>query len=115
MFTEQHYKFFAKQLGTHVIPELCTIRDWNAGGALKWDVDKVNSFHKLGAWMVDFFKMDNPSFKLDKFNKKMLEHADVAINNGPYIYLTADLPGMKIGGKETPPNDWTFHNRHMVG
>lgn len=115
MFTEQHYKFFAKQLGTHVIPELCTSLDWNANGALKWDVNKVNSFHKLGTFMVDFFLQDNPNFKLDRFNKKMIEHADVAINNGSYIYLTADLPGMKIGGKETPPNDWTFHNRHMVG
>ena len=109
MFTEQHYKFFAKQLGSHVIPTLCTSHDWNAGGALKWDVNKINDFHKMGNWMVDFFKMDNPNFKLDKFNKKMIEHAENAIWATPWLYLTRDLPGLGIAGKERKPTDWTFY------
>ena len=115
MFTRQHFSLQAKALGSHVIPELCTVRDWNANGALKWDVSKIESFHRLGTFLVDFFKMDNPAFDLDKFNTKMLEHAAAAINSTGYIYLTSDLPGMKIHPRNGSPNDWTFHHRHMVG
>tara|TARA_R110002110_G_scaffold343038_1_gene553123 strand:- start:170 stop:517 length:348 start_codon:yes stop_codon:yes gene_type:complete len=115
MFTQQHFALQAKALGSHVIPELCTVRDWNANGALKWDVSKVESFHRLGNFLVDFFTMDNPAFDLDKFNKKMLEHATVAINSTGYVYLTRDLPGMVITGRNASPTDWTFHHRNMVG
>lgn len=115
MFTKQHFALQAKALGSHVIPELCTVRDWNANGALKWDVSKVESFHRLGNFLVDFFTMDNPAFDLDKFNKKMLEHATVAINSTGYVYLTRDLPGMVITGRNASPTDWTFHHRNMVG
>ena len=109
MLTAKHFIYQAKALGTYVIPELCTRRDWNANGALKWDVDKVNSFHKLGTFLVDFCASDNPNFDLDKFNNKMLDHARVAINSGPYLYLEKDLPGMRLRGKESPPNSWTFY------
>lgn len=115
MFTQQHFALQAKALGSHVIPEMCTVRDWNANGALKWDVSKVESFHRLGNFLVDFFKADNPAFDLDRFNKKMLEHATVAIHSTPYIYLTRDLPGMVITGRNGSPTDWTFYNKHMVG
>ena len=99
MFTKQHFALQAKALGSHVIPELCTVRDWNANGALKWDVSKVESFHRLGNFLVDFFTMDNPAFDLDKFNKKMLEHATVAINSTGYECLAhrLDVPSPQYG------------------
>ena len=108
MFTQKHFSLQAKALGSHVIP-MCVERDWNAGGTMRWNLSAVDKFHRLGIFLVDFFQNDNPAFDLDKFNKKMLEHADVAINSTSYVYLTRDLPGMAIRGKESPPNDWTFH------
>ena len=109
MFTQQHFALSAKALGTHVIPELCTRHDCNAGGALKWDVDKITSFHKLGNFLVDYFKVSNPAFDLDKFNQKMVAHAENTINATPWLYLTKDLPGLVIAGKERKPTDWTFY------
>ena len=108
-FTQQHFALTAKALGSHVIPTLCTRHDWNAGGALKWDVDKITDFHKLGNFIVDFFQQQNPAFDLDKFNKKMIAHADNAINATPWVYLTKDLPGLAISGKEREPTSWTFY------
>ena len=109
MLTAKHFIYQAKALGTYVIPELCTRRDWNANGALKWDVDKITSFHKLGNFIVDFFQQQNPAFDLDKFNKKMIAHAENTINATPWLYLTKDLPGLVIAGKERKPTDWTFY------
>ena len=85
-FTQQHFALTAKALGTHVIPTLCTRHDWNAGGALKWDVDKITDFHKLGNFIVDFFQQQNSAFD-----------------------LTRDLPGLAISGKEREPTSWTFY------
>jgi hypothetical protein len=43
------------------------------------------------------------------FNKKVIEHAENAIWATPWVYLTKDLPGMVIAGKERKPTDWTFY------
>ena len=115
MFTKQHFILQAKLLGSHVIPNLCTRKDWNAGGALKWDMEKVRDFHAMGMFLVGYFIVDNPNFSLDKFNNKMLEHADVAISHGNYGYLARDLPGMRLKGKESLSNRWLFHPDHVIG
>ena len=115
MLSRKHYNLQAKALGTYVIPELCTRRDWNANGALKWDVNKINSFHKMGTFLVEFFAIDNPEFDLDRFNNKMIEHATNAIHAGQYTYLTRDLQGMRLTRSGSSPNGWTFYDPHLIG
>jgi len=107
-FTQQHFSLQAKALGSHVIPEMCTRPNWNAGGALHWDVNQITAFHRLGDFIVDYFKQQNPAFNLDRFNKKMLEHAEAALYpKSPW--LVRDLQGLRIAGKERKPTDWTFY------
>jgi len=114
MLTRQHYVLQAKALGAYVIP-MCIERDYNAEGSYKWNLNAVAKFHTLGTFLVDFCRRDNPSFDLQKFNTKMLEHA---INEEPfkskYMYLISDFPGMRLRGTEDPPNRHLFEAVHTL-
>ena len=106
MFTQQHYQFFAKFLGSHVIPELLTTRDLN-GGALRWSIPSTEGFYRNTQWLLREFKRDNPNFKLERFNKKMLEHAEAEFTAWGTHWMIMDLPGVEILEEGKGPN-WTF-------
>jgi len=111
MFTQKHFSLQAKALGSHVIP-MCVERDWNAGGTMRWNLSAVDKFQRLGIFLVDFFRQDNPNFDLDKFNKKMIEHATVEITALGYPHLLWDMPGIAIRGSKEPYNGHTFRAVH---
>jgi hypothetical protein len=111
MFTKRIFELQAKVLGSHVIP-MCVSFDWNAGGARRWDLNKVNEYLLLGNFLVDMFQ-ENPAFDLDKFNARVWDWFIDWVGPSGWDYLLGDRPGMILTGKE-PRRDWAFAPRHTM-
>ena len=111
MFTRQHYTLLAEKLGTHVIP-MCLTRDYNnLGGRFIWNGHAIDSFRIMALEMVEFFKKDNPSFNLNKFNDKMISLArDEVRKLAPHLW--GEVEGFRISGKDRP-TEWTFRTLNI--
>ena len=110
MFTSKHFEFFADLLGNHVIPELLTRVEY--GGSLNWDMHQMNGWYRVSQYLRSTFEADNPAFKLDLFNKRMLGYAEEQFRERNMHYMIMDLPGIRFLPEMEPPNH-TFHLSHQ--
>jgi len=111
MFTKKVFELQAKMLGSHVIP-LCVSPDLNAGGAMKWDLNKCNNYHSMGNLLVVLFQ-ENPNFDLDKFNDKVWKWFEHWVGNSGWDYLLDDKSGMTLA-KDGRLNTWVFRTNHVL-
>ena len=113
MFTRKVYEMQAKLLGTHSIPMCIVPGFWLDDVPWLWDSTAISEFHRMGNWLVDMFREDNPNFDVHKFNSAILSHGFHVMTNTAWEHLIPDLPGFRVSGRKDPPNDWVFRTVHI--
>ena len=108
MLTAKEFELFAAFLGNHVIPELLTRVEY--GGSLNWDMHSVTGFYRVEQYLIKKFN-ENPNFKIDLFNKRMLTYAEEQLRERNLHHMITDLPGMRLLQERESPN-WEFHLSH---